>query len=99
MRVHPVVVDLAAYRCPDLDPAVRAEFARTTPRPGLDTADTDGTPSLSRDAGRKWIDRLEVSERRKNGTGLSLADEYDRCRARTVPAAPSPPAATARPAA
>jgi hypothetical protein len=78
--VPPPVVDLAPVRCPPLDPGIRAELSRTTPRPGPDTIDTDGVAGYSRDAVRGWIGRLEQSERKKTAAGLAAVDAYDRCR-------------------
>ena len=80
MPVAPVVVDLAAERCPEADPRARAELARLTPRPAPDVSIEDGPRGLSRSATQAWIDRLEVSERRKSAAGLGFADALDRCR-------------------
>lgn len=82
------VVDLAPVRCPDLDPSVRAEMRRTTPRPSADATDTDGVQGLSRDAVRGWLSRLELSEQRKNSAGTVAIEAYDRCRGLAAPVAP-----------
>ncbi len=91
----PPVVDLASVRCPPIDDRLRAEFRRKTPRPALDTADTDGTPGLSRAATRGWIDRLELSEDRKNAAGLGVIDSYERCTSAAAPVAAVAPITTA----
>lgn len=67
----PVVLDLAPVRCPEPDPRIEAEFRRTTPRP-------EGP--LSKDDVRRWIDTLELSERRKNARGQQVIEELERCR-------------------
>lgn len=67
----PVVVDLTAARCPEIDDKTRAEFKRTTRRPA---------GPVSKDGARAWIDRLETSEQRKNLAGQRVIDEFDRCR-------------------
>lgn len=72
----PVVVELSHVRCPEPDATTLAEFRRTTPRPA---------GAISKDGVRKWIDTLEISERRKNLAGQRLADELARCR--NVPSA------------
>lgn len=79
-RIVPHVVDLGPARCPDIDAATKAEAHATTPRPGPDAADADGTPAYSRDAVRKWISAHEVSEARKNLTLSRTIDQYERCR-------------------
>jgi hypothetical protein len=92
--VPPPVVDLAPVRCPDLDPAIRAEFTRRTPVPKSDVREPDGVPGLSRTAVRGWIDRLDVGEVRKNAAGQVVIQAYDNCRAPTPPVpAPQKPAA------
>ena len=67
----PVVVDLTSVRCPEVDPKIKAEFRRTTPRPA---------GPLDKDGVRKWVDTLELSERRKNARGLQVIEELERCR-------------------
>ena len=67
----PVVVDLTPVRCPELDQKTVAEFRRTTPRPA---------GPLNKDDVRKWIDTLELSERRKNARGQQVIEEFERCR-------------------
>lgn len=71
----PAVVSLAPVRCPEPDRRAKVEFARTTPRPG-GAVDKDGV--------RAWIDKLEISERRKNAHGRQLIAELERCRGDTT---------------
>ena len=102
-QIVPQVVDLTRERCPDVDPATRAEAHKTTPRPAFDATDTDGTPGYSRDAVRKWISPLEVSEYRKNLALSRVIDQYERCRAGgsaggRLPSGESPAPATSPPA-
>ena len=72
-----MVVDLAPVRCPELDQRTVAEFRRTTPRP---------SGALTKDDVRKWIDTLELSERRKNARGRQVIEEFERCRNAANPA-------------
>lgn len=77
----PDVTFLTSVACPEVNAKTRFEFTRTTPRPKPDTIDAQtGKPSVSKDAAKKWIDTLEVSEARKNRDGLAVIAEHDRCR-------------------
>lgn len=77
----PLVVDLTAASCPEIDAKTRAEFAKTTVRPKADTTDPEsGKPSVSKRATREWIDALELSERRKNKAARAVIKEHDKCR-------------------
>ena len=76
----PAVVDLAPVRCPEVDPRIKAEFRRTTPRPA---------GPLTKDDVRKWIDTLELSEQRKNALGRQVVEELERCRNAAQPAVTS----------
>lgn len=71
----PAAVSLAPVRCPEPDPKIKAEFRRTTPRPA---------GPLTKDDVRKWIDTLELSERRKNALGRQVIAELERCRGITA---------------
>jgi hypothetical protein len=53
---------------------------RTTARPAVDIKADDGKRGLSQTATRAWIDKLEVSEVRKNGVILAQAASHERCR-------------------
>ena len=67
-------------RCPDIDPATKAEAHASTPRPPFDIKDTDGVAAHSATSVRGWISRLEVSEMRKSLALSRTIDLYDRCR-------------------
>lgn len=67
----PVVVETTPIRCPELDPSLAAEAKRRTPRPA---------PPLGPAEVRAWINKLEVSERRKGELLAFAVVEYERCR-------------------
>lgn len=80
----PIVVELGPARCADVDSRVEAEFARSTSRPA---------GPVTKDGVRAWVDKLEVSESRKNAVGRQLIAEYKQCRAGTIqPREPAPAA-------
>lgn len=78
----PAVIDFSTARCPELDRALRNEWARINPRPAhWGKPGPDGKPAgaTTREL-LDLIDKLELSEARKNGYGKIETSEYDRCR-------------------
>lgn len=69
--LKPVVVDLAAVRCPNVGAADRVEAIRRTQRPAA---------PVVKSAAREWIDTLEVSEARKNAALDRAHAALDACR-------------------
>ena len=63
--------EVTSVRCPEIDPRVRSELLRKTPRPA---------GPVSKDGVRAWIDDLESGEERKRAVGAQLMREYDVCR-------------------
>ena len=78
--VQPLVADLTAEKCPPPAASSRAEARRTTPRPEPDTKLPSGAPALSKGATAAWIDKLELSEVRKNRALARSNTELDKCR-------------------
>jgi hypothetical protein len=71
------VVDHASVRCPALDPKLKAEWAKKTPRPAGWAA---GTEAAKAGEMMDLIDKHELAEARKNGKGAELVRQYERCR-------------------
>lgn len=78
----PAVVDFADVRCPATDAATHNEWKRVAGRPaqwGKPGPDGKPTPALRGEL-EDYIDKLELGEARKNGTGQRMEVEYEHCR-------------------
>lgn len=87
------VIDYAAVRCPATDAATHNEWRRTTARPAhWGQPGPDGKPiGAKRGELEDHIDKLELAEARKNGTGVRGEAEYERCRQGKEPASDAKP--------
>ena len=92
-----VPVDTAAWRCPRLDDSRLALFRSTIPVPAADVKDKDGRPHLSKHAWRRWTNAYARGEQQRNALGLQIADEHERCRNPSSPAATTAPVGTGQP--
>lgn len=72
LNLNPAV-DVAAERCVPLDPRDEREFSKWAPHPDKPNQD------LTSDDMKDWVNRLEVSESKKNKAGKRLINDYKAC--------------------
>lgn len=78
-KLGPIAVDVAPYRCPEIDPRVRSAAAQRFPAPPssrpLGTAH-----GLDTDAVRGWLDQAEQLDATRLAALRQQIVDYERCR-------------------
>lgn len=82
----PIVVVDSSIRCPDVDPAARREFSRSTSPLKPDAVDAAGAPFVSDQATKRKFDEFRTRESALIRAGRRLLEDYERCRTGTSPA-------------